>query len=566
MKGFREGFSKEFIILIAVLVGAGFLRFYSLGHPFIRNTEVSILLPSLRLAQTSPFQFSPLAANFFAQIFSYQEGFASAALPFFFYGLLSALGIALRESVLILPSTLSAMATLVLVYIVGRRLFSPGAGLFAAALMAVLPEAVAHARSVSWVSYSVLAQSLTVLAFLGYFERPTRGRAFLASAALTLELGANSTFPFTVAAVGVLGLLTLPKEKGLFASPLRVLRQLSRPAVWILPAGAFAAYVIVFFMAASRGLSVGFLQRILGKPVEGGFGPYGDIFWGAVSPAFTPLVCFVLGGALLYVLFRFRARPLLIFPAVWLVLVAGASLFFVQGLSRWHVYLMALPAVLLLGAVISDLASLRGEVFSFARTSVRWVAGGLASLLILSGLTYVMAENFRVDPLGLGLRPWFGTVGFGDRNQAIKTVSYYLRKFTPPESIPLTLGWIYERSLVAQLYFGRGNLQGKTGPALFLSLGDLQERGADYVVIFEDGHLLTAAEREQKTGLERLTTEWGMKPVARVRDGETVLAVIYGNEGEVRDLETKIYDRLFDQEFATIRQWVPDYYIGGFAM
>ncbi len=307
MKKLRQGFSKEFTILIAILIGAGFLRFYSLGHPFIRSTEAGLLMPSLRLAQTSLFEFSPLAANFFAQIFSYQEGFASAALPFFFYGLLSALGIALRESVLTLPSTLSAMATLVVVYIVGRRLFSPEVGLLAAALMAVLPEAVSHARSVSWGSYAVLAQSLTVLAFLGYFERPTRGRALLASVALTLELGTNSTFPFTLVAIGVLGLLTLPKEEGLFAPPLRVLRQLSRPAVWILPAGAFATYVIAFFMASSKGLRVGFLQEILGKSVEGGFGPYGDIFWGAVSPALTPLVCFALGGALLYALFRFRA-------------------------------------------------------------------------------------------------------------------------------------------------------------------------------------------------------------------------------------------------------------------
>ena len=554
MKGFREGFSKEFTILIAILVGAGFLRFYSLGHPFSLSTEAGILFPSLRLAQTSPFEFSPLAANFFAQIFSYQEGFASAALPFFFYGLLSALGIALRESVLILPSTLSVMATLVVVYIVGRRLFSPGAGLLAAALLAVLPEAVSHARSVSWPSYAVLFQGLTVLAFIWYFERPTRGRALLASAALTLDIGTNSTFPFMIAAVGVLGLLTLPKEKGLFASPLRVLRQLSRPAVWVLPAGAFATYVIAFLMASSRGLSAGFLQRILVKPLssKGGLGPYGGVFWGAVAPALTPLVCFALGGALLYVLFRFRARPLLIFPAVWLALVAGASLFFVQELSRYHVYLMAFPAVLLLGAVISDLASLKGEVFSLARTSVRWTAVGLASLLILSGLTYVLAENFRVDPLRLGLRPWFGTVGVGDRNRAMKTAGYYLRKFTPSESIPLTSGFIHERSLVAQFYFGRRHLPGRTGPRLFPTLGDLQGRGADYVVVFEDGHLLTAAEREQKMELERLTTEWGMKPVARVRDDETVLAVIYGKEGEVRDLDVKVYDSLFDREFATI--------------
>ncbi len=225
---------------------------------------------------------------------------------------------------------------------------------------------------------------------------------------------------------------------------------------------------------------------------------------------------------------------------------------------------MAFPAVLLLGGVISDLASLRGEVFSLARAPVRWVAGGLAGLLLLSELTYALAENFRVDPFGLELRPWFGTVGIGDRNRAMKTVGYYLRKFIPTESIPLTPGFIYERSLPAQLYFGRTNLPGRTGPKLFLSLEDAHERRPDYVVVFEDGALLTEKERQLKTDVEDQAREWGMRPVARVRDGETVLAVIYGKEEEVRDLDVEVYDRLFDQEFATVGRWAPDYYLGSF--
>ncbi len=126
MKGSRQNFQKEFLILIAILIGAGLLRFYSLGHPFYHTDEAAQLLSSLRLYQTTPFQFSPLASNFFAQIFSYQYGFASVTLPFFFYWILSTLGIPLREWVLILPSTLSGMAAIVMVYALGPALFIRG--------------------------------------------------------------------------------------------------------------------------------------------------------------------------------------------------------------------------------------------------------------------------------------------------------------------------------------------------------------------------------------------------------------------------------------------------------
>ena len=211
----RQNFPKEFSVLIAILVGAGLLRFYSLGHPFYNSDEAAQLLSSLRLYQTTPFQFSPLASNFFAQIFSYQYGFASVTLPFFFYWILSTLGIPLREWVLILPSTLAGMAAIVMVYVLGRRLFSPGAGLLAAALLAVLPEAVTPSRAVRWMSYATVAQGLTVLAFVRYFERPTRGRAYLASAAIALEMGTNNAFPFTLLAVGVLGLMHPRATRGI---------------------------------------------------------------------------------------------------------------------------------------------------------------------------------------------------------------------------------------------------------------------------------------------------------------------------------------------------------------
>ncbi len=566
MKGSRQNFQKEFLILIAILVGAGLLRFYSLGHPFYHTDEAAQLLSSLRLYQTTPFQFSPLASNFFAQIFSYQYGFASVTLPFFFYWILSTLGIPLREWVLILPSTLAGMAAIVMVYVLGRRLFSPGAGLLAAALLAVLPEAVAHSRTVRWMSYTTVVQGLTVLAFVRYFERPTRGRAYLASAAIALEMGTNNTFPFTLLAVGVLGLITLgPQGGSTFWARLReLLRSLLRPAVWIFPVVVLGIYSLQYTLSYRTGFPVGFLQRILEKP--DGIGSYGEIFWPAAFLAFTPLVCLALGGALLFVLFRFRARPHLLFPAVWLTTMAGASLLFVP-LGRFKMLLMMVPAVLLLGAVFSDVASLSGRVFSSARTAGRLAVGGLVGLLVLSPLSYTLAENFRLDPLRLGLRPGVGAVGVGDRNRAMKTVGYYLRKLTPPESTVFTPGKVYERTMPSELYFGKRVLKGSEGePTLFLTIPEARGQRVDYVVIFEDGPFLSENDRGLNEGARRQAREWGMRLVARVRDGEDVLAVIYGKEGEVQDLDVKIYDPLFDREFTNIRRWAPDFYLGGFKM
>ena len=279
-------------------------------------------------------------------------------------------------------------------------------------------------------------------------------------------------------------------------SPFRVLRQLS-PASGVGPAGGCLCNLChhIFhgvFQGSSRGLS----SADLSKACRRWFWPLWRYFWGrGVSGLDTPRL-FCPGGHPSLCPLSVSGPASSHIPGGVAGAGGGSEPVLVQELSRWHVYLMAIPAVLLLGAVTSDLASLRGEVFSLARAPVRWTAVGLASLLILSGLTYVLVENFRVDPLWLGLRPWFGTVGVGDRNRAIKTAGYYLRKFTPSESIPLTSGFIHERSLVAQLYFGRRHLPGRTGPRLFLTLGDLQGRGADYVVVFEDGHLLTAAFRQ----------------------------------------------------------------------
>lgn len=156
------------ISLTAIVIASAVLRFWQIGRKNLWLDE---------LFSVSVTSHGPLAAI--------RADMADTNPPLY-YMIQSMLSPILGRSdgaMRVFPAA-AGVLSVIIIYLVGRRMFGGKAGLWAAALFAVAPLAVQYSQEARMYSLLMLACSLELLAFAALVEKPTLPRAALLSLAL----------------------------------------------------------------------------------------------------------------------------------------------------------------------------------------------------------------------------------------------------------------------------------------------------------------------------------------------------------------------------------------------
>lgn len=310
-----------FLTLLVLLVAAAVLRWLYINRISLFFDEFT----SLWAAKTVLQRGLPLfpTGNFYTHglLFTYLEA------PF-----LWAFG--LEETWLRLPSLLIGMSTVIATFFVGRQLFSDGAGLVAAAAVAMDPEAIAWGGRVRM--YALL-QLLVLLAVYAFYQGAIAGdRPWQRWFALGLLVAAMFTHAEAALLLPALALAVLSA---------RGMRWSLRPSVvgpFLLGVGGFAVVIFGVDLAAMLGVELGKASHLEAihevRPYLST--PTTDLLSGmqGFAPAFLdpwrlPFTLLAVVG-LIYLFSRPERRS----PLVYLYLVLGtalAELFFLAG-ATWQ--------------------------------------------------------------------------------------------------------------------------------------------------------------------------------------------------------------------------------------
>jgi hypothetical protein len=115
-----------------------------------------------------------------------------------------------------LLSALMGVATVPVVYWIGKELFSPRAGILAALLLAINPFALRYAQEARSYSLLVLLVSVSFLAFFSYIKQPSRFWSLCYVLSTTLALYAHF-FAALAVLVQLVSLAALPADRRRFA-------------------------------------------------------------------------------------------------------------------------------------------------------------------------------------------------------------------------------------------------------------------------------------------------------------------------------------------------------------
>jgi 4-amino-4-deoxy-L-arabinose transferase-like glycosyltransferase len=131
-----------------------------------------------------------------------------------------------------------SLACIVLIYLIGKKLYHPTAGIFAAALFAVSPDMVYLGRRVVIEPLGIFLILLAVYFAVDFIQKGKQNKALLCGLFLGLALAAKYLFiPAVVAIILAVAFLSMGKRFW------RVLKTLGRPALW----GMYLCFAAVFY-------------------------------------------------------------------------------------------------------------------------------------------------------------------------------------------------------------------------------------------------------------------------------------------------------------------------------
>jgi hypothetical protein len=518
------------LIGLAAIVALGLvlrLLFLRADSTFQRTDEVMFVLSSLKLhdvvAPSGPGQ----ALRELFWMFAFPWGYPVLLFTWSLLEIVDALGLPIREFTVVAPFAVLGGLAPVLVFLLGRRAFSPAVGLAAAAALAVLPSHVAQSRTIAaWILASDLMM-IAVLLFLRYRETRRPRDAWRFSLALAVYLPSDNLAP------GALAFLALHLA-GVGPGPLRARleeawRLIGRREVVLLPAVTLLPLVVAHAVFVVTGRDTyGFIGHyFLDKaapglhiaPVVAGLGS--NAGW-----ALSVLLALGLGRAVLSLVRRDRGLPF----ALWFLSFAIPTALIAKPTGNLVGYLtpMLIPLLVLGSAMILEGAGW------FARRAGEWPARALAaaSLTLLVGWTLASIPSriyamdflvFRSDPIGL----WGGEI-YG--NDGAKTAGYYIRTETPTTTTVLS----DVRPLVGKYYFHRRTMSGPDGRAAPAPASE-----ADVLAL------------TRGVG-DRLDTTGYHLAAAITHRGREVFAVYTRERRRPRVLATEEFDARFDREFGRV--------------
>jgi len=173
-------FKFEIVALVVVLILGAFLRFYKLGQFHLTNDEAALGYNAYSILKTGRDEHGQLMPVIFKSFGDWKPGlYVYLTVPFIALG-------GLTEVTVRLPSAFLGTASIILIYLLGNKLFNKRIALFAAFSLAVSPWHILFSRG-AWEAN--VALSLLLIAIIFFLNSFKKSRLFLLSAvffALTL--------------------------------------------------------------------------------------------------------------------------------------------------------------------------------------------------------------------------------------------------------------------------------------------------------------------------------------------------------------------------------------------
>lgn len=455
----------------AVVLGAFALRLWRLydHQNFVGTDDTVWLLGAMDPyhAILSPSWAALARALYRIAVFPYGPGYVLVNASWI--GLMSILHVPLTEVVLVMPTVLMGTGSVALVFLIGRDLHSPAAGLLAALWTAILPLSVGLSRfpagSPQPGSFFLL---LAIWCVWRYARTGGTGRAWVASVPLTFYFLSDSLFP---AALPLLAYLAVAAQKGetLRARWRLGLQRLAAWRLWLLPALAFLPLLATWVHRVTRGdPTAGIIGHLLSKK-----GAYIPGFHAAALES----ILYACGGAL--PLLGLAALIYGLWQAARLTAPGAAAIWTVVFLAPWFLLLDLTPLhriyylngilglLVLIGCAAVEAGRwLRARLTGAARIAA--LAGGGLLLIVATAVTAAATLFIVYDlrlPAAAVLPPWLSAYGcpystdssryryYGSvcPDWGLKAAGVYLRQETPPGTVVLTeVG-----TTCGRYYFGR---------------------------------------------------------------------------------------------------------------
>jgi len=256
-----------------------------------------------------------------------------------------------------LPSAIAGLGTLLLTYLLARRIYGPSIALLSALILFSTVQFTGSATDAHLDSTLTLWTTATMFLFFRGYEKPSGGQKFFRLAYVAMGLGVLTKGPVAILVPLVSGGLFLLLKRDLSAlrrvEPVKGLFLLvAIIMLWLVPAGLSggAEYFKYLVFTQSAGRAVKSFSH------AAPFYYYADVFLADFLPwtLFLPFAC-------IHYVRRKEARNSIIFPFAWFV---ATFLFFSVMSGKRSLYLLPLypPAAMIMGKFCADyLGMSRGQ-------------------------------------------------------------------------------------------------------------------------------------------------------------------------------------------------------------
>ncbi|MBN1793581.1 MAG: glycosyltransferase family 39 protein [Candidatus Omnitrophica bacterium] len=429
---------KERLLLIAILMGALFVRVYKGGDHFTGGDEADRVLYALQLFRGSLFSIDPLY-NPVGRLVIYSYSWIHMVLFSIVIGLASLLRLPLNELVFSLPNVIEGVASVYLLYLLVKRLSNVRSGLLAALLLAINPLHVAWSRDTNEGAISLFLFMLIIYAFSRYFSNPSPQKGWFASTCFGMYLVQDVRAYFLIPLIPALGICeyyatekrtdTVSKKQMLKD----VFGKLLRKEIVLMPLLFIGFYLLLHagFVLAGHP-EKGFFGRILVKdmnryPV---WGFHGLAFVRALWPNNGPGLALFAPLVLLYGMYRSPANPRTAFVVLWALFLALPFLFVLDPstpgmeteMLQTFVPIIILTAVFLEESVRRITAPRRSRL---ARVLIRVVPMTIGVFIVVTTFLGMYLMVYSVEIKGWRLRP---VLSSAHPNYGIKSAGVYLRE------------------------------------------------------------------------------------------------------------------------------------------
>jgi hypothetical protein len=413
------------LLALAILTGAT-LRLINNDQPFHTSDHAQLASVVTFFYPRNLEALIPSATSSW-NLLTNPHGMLPSVIGITFSTLIGIAGMTITEFWWNLPFVLVNLLPIPLAAIIVARVANKRAGLLAAFLLAILPLHTSLSRASGLnIPVALDCHFVTVLAFLNYYQEPTRNHARWAGIALAINLTVEVLFPILFGMVFAIGvLLTNPTKPGILMRIQQTRKRMFDTRVMLLP------LLVVFFnfamlIAYVQGwISFGGLAARLAEGSDRQPGIYPGDFWDnatyAIGTIAFPLLL-ALGAAGLPALVRFEQRAL---PLLWSLVYLLPFLIF----TRPHVYEYFLfgtaPLTLNAAIVIANWWEQGGLR--------RWLAAGIYPVLLVLFALRMVSMVFGIDVapvVGTGQAP-----GAVLPDQGFKAAAWWVRNHTEPDDL-----------------------------------------------------------------------------------------------------------------------------------